>query len=163
MNDGVNPGADTPPEGFSTHWNNILSDVTATATEYDENGWESLALRPGHVTPLAGEPDGRWGFDVLLPDDEFTQLETMVEQIDISDYELYSREASGGAFLMVVMRAEPDRVALIYPLYYRLGDDSISALETHAKQAGVIKTHLRRLRNDRRITLQHDDPGLFFF
>ncbi|ERH00279.1 MAG: hypothetical protein J07HQX50_01439, partial [Haloquadratum sp. J07HQX50] len=59
--------------------------------------------------------------------------------------------------------AEPDRVALIYPLYYRLGDDSISALETHAKQTGVIKTHLRRLRNDRRITLQHDDPGLFFF
>ncbi|ERH00280.1 MAG: hypothetical protein J07HQX50_01440, partial [Haloquadratum sp. J07HQX50] len=76
MNDNVNPGADTPPEGFSTHWDNILADVTATATEYDENGWESLTLRPGHVTPLAGEPDGRWGFDVLLPDDEFTQLKT---------------------------------------------------------------------------------------
>ncbi|ERG90506.1 MAG: hypothetical protein J07HQW1_00529 [Haloquadratum walsbyi J07HQW1] len=164
MTDKVNqsPGVDAPSQDFGDHWDSILTDIETTATRYDNDGWKSLALHPGHVTPLAGKPDNLWGFDVLLPDDEFAILENTVADVTITDYELFSTEASGGVFLMSVTRAESETVAIIFPLYYRLGDDSISALKTHTAETGSVRTYLRRLENDRRIEFQYDKPGLFF-
>lgn len=144
------------------HWEDVLSDTAATAAEFEERGWEALTLRPGDVTALAGEDVDRPGFDVLLPDDEFEDLLATVEDATFDAYDVYATVAEGTAFLLVVMQDAERETAVLFPVYYRRDGDSVEELREHAEETGTVRTLLRRLRRDRVVTFEHDDPELFF-
>lgn len=142
-------------------WDDLLADLSATAAEYREDGWETLTLHPGDVTPLSGEYGDRVGLDVLVPDDEYRDLEAWFDAgLTVDGYEVYRTAAGGVVLLLVVVRDESERRAVLYPAFYDLEDDQARSLITTADEGGALHTYLRRLTGDY-VELRHDDPDLF--
>jgi len=147
-------------------WDDIIADMEATAAEYEERGWEALQLHPGDVAVMPGEtPEGqrvqKFGFDVLVPDNEFEDVAALVESgVAFDTYEVY-KAAAGGLVLLVVAMEDTDADAvMLYPAYYRVGEDDITTLFDRAREEGVLYSYVRRL-DDRHVELRHDDPSLF--
>lgn len=147
-------------------WERVLEDAAATAAEYRDAGWETLELHPGDVTPLPPawepnpDPDGRVGFDVLVPDDEFERLEAAVEDATFDEYEAYTARAGDVVFAVVVTSAEEAGTAVFLPLYYSI--PRAEALIPRALEAGVVEASVRPLSDERRVTLTQRDPSPLF-
>ncbi len=154
-------GDDTDPPAVEATWDDLLADLAATAEEYREDGWETLAVRPGDVTALGGEYGDRVGIDVLVPDDEYRDLAAWFDAgFRADDYEVYRSAVGRVVFLLVAVRDESDRRVVLYPAYYAADDrQAVSLLET-AREEGELRTYLRRLSGDY-VELTHDDPSLF--
>lgn len=137
------------------HWDEFIGDMEATAAEFRAGGWAVLELHPGDVTALSGE---QWGFDVLVPDDEFEQLESWVETGSFDDHDVY-RAAPDLVFVLVVLKDEDAERAICCPLYYER--DAIEGLRELASREGRIYTHVRRL-SEEYVHVTHEEPELFF-
>lgn len=155
-------GATSPMDPVSAYWDAVIDDMGATAMEFEERGWQTLTLRPGDVTPIADADSDRYGFDVLLPDDEFEELLDVIDGSSFEAYDVYATVAEETTFLLVAMQDERTETAVLFPLYYAQQDDSAAALESHAEETGAVSTRLRRLEYDRIVTFEHDEPALFF-
>ncbi|MDY6764103.1 MAG: hypothetical protein SV377_00180 [Halobacteria archaeon] len=144
------------------NWEDVMEDLNATEEEYRKEGWETLSVMPGGVTPLTtSDISDTYGLDIVLPDNEFLELEEVIEERDLNfdEFEVYKARKSGIMFLVVVMMATDNKFALLYPAYY---DPSRSrGMMKEAIEKGEMKTHIRRLKNDKAITFNHDDPSLF--
>jgi hypothetical protein len=141
-------------------WDDIVSDMDATADEYAADGWDTLQLHPGDVTALVpGEDDDRFGIDVLVPDDEFGELETLLEGDSSFDaYEAFRAMADGLVLFVVAMEDREQEVAVLYPAYYDA--KNAQGMLTAAENAGEMRTYVRTLTNDR-IEFTHDEPQNF--
>ena len=142
-------------------WEEVIADMEATAEAYREEGWRVLAIHPGDVASPDGEQTGRWGLDVLVPDDEFEELEHLieVESFSFDESEVYRATGSGLVYLVVAILDHDTEVAVVFPAYYDV-DRGRSMLD-RATDAGVIHTHLRPLDLENVVTFSHDDPSLF--
>lgn len=163
----TDPGMEAGPNVEAMEfWGDIVADMEATAAEYDERGWETLQLHPGDVAVLPGEtPEGertaKFGFDVLVPDNEFEELEALVTGgVAFDTYEVYKAAAGGLVLLVVAMEDTDEEAVLLYPAYYRVADPDTEKLFDRAREEGVLYSFLRRL-DDRHVELRHDDPSLF--
>jgi len=137
------------------HWDDLVGDMEATAAEFEDAGWDALQLHPGDVTAVTGD---RWGFDVLVPDDEFEQLHEWVDDGAFDEHDVY-RVESGIVFALVVLRDEADERAVCCPLYY--DDATVKGLCDLAGQQGRVFTHVRNLAEEY-VTFTHEEPSLFF-
>ncbi|WP_254536798.1 DUF7529 family protein [Halomarina litorea] len=141
---------DHPLAGATDRWEQTIDDMAVTAADYREAGYEVLELHPGDVTV---RDDG--GFDVLLPDDEFADLEDLVGDAALSKTEVYFATDGGVAFVLTVVAAPDDGVAVCCPLYYDLSNvGGVAGRE-------VITLYARPLADDRSVAVQFDDPSLF--
>jgi len=157
----VTTSDDTSASQVAAVWEDLLAELAATAEQYRADGWETVELHPGDVTALSGEYGDRVGFDVLAPDDEYRALEAWFDAgLRVDDYEVYRTAVGDVVFLLVVVRDETDRRAVLYPAFYDLDDGRARTLVETAVGRGSIRTYLRRLSGDF-MTLQHDDPTLF--
>jgi hypothetical protein len=136
------------------HWESLLADAAATAGELRERGWEVLELHPGDVTVDAD----RVGLDVLVPDNEFEQLETVVAETDLDEHDVY-RTVDGAVFLLVVARDDDRKRAVCCPAYYNPA--AAVELQRRAREAGHLRLHLRVLSGET-VTLTVEGPELFF-
>lgn len=66
------------PPAVADRWETVLDYVRATAAEYRDDGWEVTEVHTGDVTRLTDDP---FGFDVLAPDNEFDELEAIVDAV----------------------------------------------------------------------------------
>lgn len=151
-----------PFEKLSNHWEDMLADMDATADEYREQGWEALELHPGDVTAIApDEDDDTFGLDVLVPGDEFDELEAQVEDgASFGSYQVYRGDGSGLVLLLIVMEDEANELAVLFPAYF---DPSQSSEFRDAAMAeGTMYSHIRPLDKRNIVTFAHDDPSLFF-
>ncbi|QLH83187.1 DUF7529 family protein [Halosimplex pelagicum] len=137
------------------HWEDLIGDMDATAAEFEEAGWETLRLHPGDVTAVTGD---RWGFDVLVPDDEFERLREWVEAGAFDEHDVY-RVESGIQFALVVLKDDDGERAVCCPLYY--DDAAVEGLGELAERRGRVETHVRNLAEEY-VTFTHDEPDLFF-
>ena len=142
-------------------WDDVLEDMESTAEEYRDEGWEVLTIHPGDVASPDGKQGGRWGIDVLVPDDEFEELEHLiqVEEFAFDESEVYRATASGLVLLVVAVLDHDTEVAILFPAYYDVNQGR-TMLE-RAGQAGEMRTHLRPLSGENVVTFTHDDPALF--
>ncbi|UPV75979.1 hypothetical protein M0R89_07940 [Halorussus limi] len=141
-------------------WDDIVGDMEATADEYETEGWETLQLHPGDVTALVPEEDDdRFGIDVLVPDDEFAELESLLEgEVSFDSYEAF-RAMADGLVLFVVAMEDPDaEVAVLYPAYYDA--ENARGMLAAAEQAGEMRTYVRTLTNEQ-VEFTHEDPENF--
>jgi hypothetical protein len=142
------------------YWDDIVSDMEATADEYEADGWDTLQLHPGDVTALV--PDGdddRFGIDVLVPDDEFGELEALLEgDVAFDAYEAFRAMADGLVLFVVAMEDRDRDVAVLYPAYYDV--KNAQGMLTAAENAGEMRTYVRTLTDDR-IEFTHDEPQNF--
>jgi hypothetical protein len=147
---------------LSDHWEDILSDMEATADEYREQGWETMELHPGDVTALApDEEDDTYGLDVLVPGDEFDELEARVEGgASFDSYQVFRGEGSGLVLLLVVMEDEESELAALFPAYFDPGQST--DMREAALSSGTMYSHVRPLDKRNVVTFAHDDPALFF-
>ncbi|WP_246022907.1 DUF7529 family protein [Halosimplex halophilum] len=137
------------------HWEDLIGDMEATAAEFEDAGWETLQLHPGDVTAVTGD---RWGFDVLVPDDEFERLREWVDAGDFDEHDVY-RVESGIHFALVVLKDEGGERAVCCPLYY--DDAAVEGLGEVAAGEGRVYTHVRNLAEEY-VTFSHEEPELFF-
>ncbi|MFC7135718.1 hypothetical protein ACFQRB_02140 [Halobaculum litoreum] len=158
-----------PLAGRRQLWDDVLADMEATAEEYREAGWDVLELHPGDVTPLpnvgtegAGIAVDRLGFDVLLPGDEFSAVQDLVDGADAAfdEYDAYRAQQSDVVFLVVVMKASSAGEAVAFPLYYAEGQ--AAPLLERAADAGELHTYLRPLDDSERVVFSHRDPATLF-
>lgn len=152
---GMNP--DTPPQAATERWEELLGDADEIAREYADDGWETLVVHAGDVTPRTGDP---YGLDVLAPGDEYEALEALVDDVTFDTSHVYRMEEGGVRFLIVAVEATDDEVAVVVPAYLETATDG--ELESTATEAGVMYTHVRPLSDDARVTFTHEDPDLFF-
>ena len=154
----------TAPEELATgriapRWTRVIEDMHATAEEYADADWGTVQLHPGDVTVLAGDTaDGRAGLDVLVPGEEFERLTDAVADRTFDSHDVFRTTESGVVFLLDVLTDADEDVAVFVPAYYEVTD--AETLRSTAAD-GTVTTYVRRLRNDRRVEFDHDDPDLF--
>lgn len=142
-------------------WDEVIADMEATAETYRDEGWQVLEIHPGDVAAPDGEQGGRWGLDVLVPGDEFEELERLieVESFSFDESEVYRATRSGIVFLVVAILDHDTEVAVVFPAYYDV--DRGRSMLGRATEAGEMHTHLRPLDLENVVTFSHDDPSLF--
>jgi hypothetical protein len=151
-----------PLSGVLAFWEAVTDDMEATAEEYREAGWDVLTLHPGDVTALPatyadGTEGDEFGLDVLVPGDEFRELESLVAEAAFDSYEAYRALQNDTVFLVVVMQAESAGQAVVFPVYYATSEaDRMIEL---AREAGEMHTFVRPLSNDRRVEFTQRDPA----
>jgi len=162
MDDPQDPQA--TPEDLVTgrvapRWTQVIEDMHATAEEYADAGWETVRLHPGDVAVLTGgTADGRAGLDVLVPGEEFERLTDAVADRTFDSHDVFRTTEGGVVFLLDVLTDASEEVAVFVPAYYEVTD--AEALHSTAAD-GTVTTYVRRLRNDRRVEFDHDEPDLF--
>lgn len=142
-------------DALREHWDDLIADASATAEELRADGWEVLELHPGDVTAVSGS---RWGYDVLVPDDEFETLRSWVETGSFEDHDVYRAERAL-VFVLVALKDNDRKRAVCCPLYY--GYEAVDGLRALAADEGRVHTHVRRLGGEY-VHVSHDDPDLFF-
>lgn len=152
----------TPVDRVLDHWDDVIADMEATAAQYRDDGWDVAEVHPGDVAVATeGEYLNRWGLDVLVPDNEFPEIERRVveENGDFDSCEVFRASAGGMVFVVVAMLDEGRRDAIVFPVYY----DPTEAEEVfeRAHQEGEMHVHLRTLSEDPVVTFTQDDPSLF--
>ncbi|MGA9402031.1 DUF7529 family protein [Haladaptatus sp.] len=141
------------------YWENVIDDMDATAAEYDDEGWETVQLHPGDVTPLWLDEDDEFGLDVLVPDNEFEEVEELMDDgVSFDAFEFYRALADGLVFGVVVMEDHDAETAVLYPVYYDM--QGAEGMLDDATEAGEMYTFVRTLSEDR-VQFVHDDPSLF--
>ncbi len=141
-------------------WEDLLADLAATATRYRDDGWETLAVHPGDVTVRTGDHGDRVGFDVLVPDDEYRDLQLWFEDdLSVDGYDVYRSTVDSVVALVVAVRDESARRVVLYPLAYSVTNADVTAVFEHAASHGAVSTYLRRLSGDH-VQFRHDDPTL---
>lgn len=136
-------------------WEAVMEDMEATAAEYREDGFSVIELHPGDVT-ITDEP----GFDVLVPDDEYDELEAIATESTFDSYEVYRAEQSEIAFILLVLRDSEVGWAVCCPIYY--DEREADGFQRRAREAGALSTHVRPLADDRGVTFTHENPTHFF-
>ncbi|QLG60773.1 DUF7529 family protein [Halorarum salinum] len=149
-----------PLTGVQDLWEDVIEDMEATAAEYREAGWEALELHPGDVTALptasAATESDRLGLDVLLPGDEFRELEELMEGTSFDEYDAYRAEEGGVVFLVVAMKAPEAGLVVVLPLYYAVREAEEMLDRVAAR--GEMRTFLRPLDDSRRVVFSQDEP-----
>jgi len=140
-----------------SNWETILEELSVIANEYEARDWETLTIRPGEIQLLSGDPHGPRGLHILIPDDEYRAVESLFEAgVSLDEYDVYKTLIDGVVYLVVVVEDADSQTALLYPVYYSLGNaDAI----TDVQQGGQFQTRLRRL-NGEYVELTHEDPSL---
>lgn len=156
-----------PLTGVMDFWDDVIDDMEATADEYREADWDVHELHPGDVTPLPAGPDGQGGFvddrvglDVLVPGNEFRELEAIVEDATFDEYDAYRAEKGGVVFVVVAMKADDAGVAVLFPIYYRV--DQAGEMLPRVRDRGELRTFIRPLHDERRVVFSQQEPEPFY-
>lgn len=150
--------AGSPPDGMAV-WNQVVDDLEATASEYREDGWDVLTVHPGDVT---ARPEGdRVGLDVLVPNDEFDRLQSLLaDDVAIEGCRVFRGTHGGTVFAVVAMEDRATATAVIYPVYYDAADADAYDLLSRARAEGELRSYLRVLTGEY-VEFTHEDPSLF--
>jgi hypothetical protein len=144
-------------EAVMINWETIIEDTEKIADEYEAAGWETIVLHPGDVQVVSNE-SGESGLDVLIPDDEYRELESVLDLgASFDRYEVHSDVLDNIVYLIVTMEDSDTQTGVFYPAYYGLKHTPVIE---NSRQDGQLRTFLRRL-NGEYVKIVHDEPGLF--
>ena len=151
-----NRGSTDPDED---DWAELLEDEAEIAAEYREHGWEVTTLRPEDVTPAEGQ--GQVGFDVLVPDEEYETVESLLEEegVTVDGAEVFSRVVDDTVYALAVELDEEDGTAVVIPMYYR--PSAATDVVESALEDGELSLYVRPREGDRWVTFFHEDPSPF--
>jgi hypothetical protein len=137
-------------------WGDVVDDSDATADEYRDRGWTTVAAHPGDVNPV---PDAA-RVDVLLPGSEFDAASSVVGDASIDAVSVYAAGDDGVEYRLVVAEDEAASVAVCVPTYF--GVTELDALRKAAAAAGALTVRLRPLDDRDVVDIGIDDPSVFF-
>lgn len=138
-------------------WALLLEEMSAEAAAYESEDWETLELHPGDVTARDGSVEDL-GLDVLVPDNEFTTLETALSD-GVDSYEVLRSTVGEYVAALLVIETTSRECAVFVPVYYKRNDKTAARLLQAALAAGELTLILRTLTDDR-VELTLDSPEL---
>jgi len=142
---------------LESNWQTLVAEMENLASELSSEGWEPVVLRPGDISAV-DDPDN-FGLHVLIPDNEFEELETLVDQGATFDaFEIYKNAGDTYVYAIVVVRDAGTGSAVLYPIYYTA--TKREKMANRSKERGELRTCFRTL-SDSRIVITHD-PEAFF-
>lgn len=173
--------------GHDDRWERVIDDMSTTATEYYNAGWETLELHPGDILPLpsengtdrtdldssesadhtpteesttqdTSESHTRVGLDIIIPDNEFTQLAEITSGETFDEYESFRAEKGDVVFVVAAIKASASDTVVFVPLYYQASD--AERMTQRAITRGEIKLFVRPLSNDRQVVFSQSRPEL---
>ncbi|MFB6105145.1 MAG: hypothetical protein ABEJ57_08750 [Halobacteriaceae archaeon] len=157
----VDPGRISLVEdAIESHWEDVMADLYATAEEYEEMGWDTVTVRPGDVTLTTVDDLGDHTpvFLVTCPQSAWEGIDDLFEnEVAFDRAEVFRAAVDEAVFVVVVLEAEAEETAVLYPLYYSLlewgpaygqGEDA------------KVYTRLRHI-DGRFHQVEHEDPELF--
>lgn len=153
-------GGAAPLNAVTGVWQDVIADMEATADEYRERGWTVVEVHPGDVAVPEGREGGRWGLDVLVPDDEFEEIRRLVEgDPTFDESEVYRADRAGLVLLVVAMLDADTEHAILFPVYY--DEKRARDVLDRAVDEGELPTHLRPLDERSVVTFRHEAVDLF--
>ena len=159
--DGAAPDpADLANQAAMDNWDRVVADVEATAAEYEEAGWDTLAVHPGDVAVLAGDEGRGPGLDIVVPDPEFEDLVAVFADGSDVDETTVFRASEGPVVYLVIALEHAGGTAVLVPAYYRTGDPAVEPAFRRADAGAEFELHLRTLTGDA-VVVGHDDHDLF--
>lgn len=141
-------------------WEPLMEDMDASVAEYEDEGWETFVVHPGHVNVLP-EDHERSGLQILTPDNELDAISQAIEDgTSFDGYTVLRETTDGVVYFLVIHEDERDKRALFVPAFYDLnrGPD----LKQHTREAGTFDLHLVPLSEEPVLTLEHEHPEQFF-
>lgn len=139
-------------------WDMLVADMDEQAEAYEADGWETVTLHTADVTALDGSYGDRVGFSVLVPDNEFDDLEDVLAEETVESTDVYRTQVQG--YLAFLLAVETDgRTAILCPGYYALSDDAVDGIFDRAAETGQLTVYLRRL-DDATVELTIENPAL---
>lgn len=187
VTENMSDSTDDPMTGHNSRWEAVIDDMSATATEYRDAGWEALELHPGDIFPIppvdgadqtglsssdgvnntstkgsiaqdSSKSHSRVGLDVIIPDNEFTQLIEIASARTFDECEAFRAEVGSILFVIAGIKASTTDVVVFVPLYYRANDAQRMAQRAVAR--GEIKLFVRPLSDDRQVVFSQSTPEL---
>lgn len=158
MTDDADGGPLTPTHSGMEWWDDLVADAEDLAAEYEADGWDAITLHTGDVTALDGEHDDRVGLSVLVPDDEYARVESVLADAGVERYDAYRRSVAGRVALLLAVETT-DETAILCPAYYERDGDAVEGMFDRAREAGVLRVYVRRL-DQTAVVLELDDPDL---
>ena len=153
---------ETPAEGGPTNqpteqgWQAVLEDMAATAEAYRDRGWTTLELHPGDSVLVDSE--FRTGLDVVLPGDEYEDLEAVAADASFTDVDVFQAATDTTTYLLVVEKDPDSETAVFVPAYY---DTASSTGKLDAiRENGELRLFCRRL-NDDYVEFVHENVAPF--
>ncbi|CQH44478.1 uncharacterized protein HHUB_1057 [Halobacterium hubeiense] len=153
---------ETPAEGGPTSqpteqgWQAVVEDMAATAEAYRDRGWTTLELHPGDSVLVDSE--FRTGLDVVLPGDEYEDLEALAADASFTDVDVFQAAADTTTYLLVVEKDPDSETAVFVPAYYDTAS-SAEKLDT-IRESGELRLFCRRL-NDDYVEFVHENVAPF--
>ena len=150
---------DGPPD--PERWTQVTAELEGIAEESRKRGWTVVTVVPEAVLTRGPDvdPEGKGGFDLVIPDDDYEPLAAHVAGREFDAYEVFRGDGDGAVYLVVAVEAPVSERAVLYPAYFE--DGSAEALFETA-EAGPLYTHLRTADGDERVTFTHEAPTPFF-
>lgn len=145
-----------PPRAVAQHWERLLEDARATAKEYREDGWTTLVV---HTAEVGVRLEGPVGLDVIAPDNEFDELQALVDDTTVDVGHVLRADADGVRFLLVVLEAQASREAVLLPAY--LTREEITTLRQRIHDKEGLQTQVRTIADDASVTFDHEDSEPF--
>lgn len=139
------------------HWEDVISDMQATAEEYEANGWDVEWTRPGDVTLTTTDEhgDATAVFTITTPGSGYEAAGEFVEgDYEVERTEVYRAATEQAVFLVVALIDETAGAAFLFPAYYSLLEWAPLYSE------GTVFTRIRHI-DGRYWDIGHDDPELF--
>jgi len=96
---------------------------------------------------------------VLVPDDEFDDLQSLFADVTVDGYEVYRTVVTDYVALLVVLEDESRETAVLVPAYYAMADDAVDGLFDAAVEDGQLTVYLRTLADDA-VEVTLSDPAL---
>jgi hypothetical protein len=142
-------------------WEQVIDDMTATAEEYRERGWDAHEIHPGDVARFAAEtPEGRTGFELVAPGDEFDAAANAFDEADgFESAQVFRAGTSGTLYVVVVLESPQTETAVLMPMYYSPQEDE--QFREMLEREDDVRIHVRPLNERRVLTFTHDDVSLF--
>ncbi|RBI58824.1 hypothetical protein DMJ13_25150 [halophilic archaeon] len=127
----------------------VVSDEEAGEVEATDAAGDSVDV--SNVT--------EYGLDVLVPDDEFGELESLLEDgVTFDSFEAFRATEDRMVYLVVAMEDHDAETVVLYPAYYDVRG-AAEMLEA-ADERGTMYTFVRTLSDDR-IQFTHEDQSAF--
>jgi hypothetical protein len=161
-NDGDSVGdPDERADEVPSHWEQVMTDMAATAEEYRERGWDAHEVHPGDVGLFADrDAEGRTGIDLLAPDNEF---DPVAEAFDAAggfeDAQVFRADTSGSVYFVVALESAATETAVLLPAHYSPPENE--EFMDMIYEEGEVRIHVRPLNERRVLTFTHEDPSLF--
>lgn len=145
------------PDGVAARFETLIEEAETIGSEYRDDGWDVQVVHTGDVTALLEDP---FGIDVLAPGSEYERLENRADGVSFDRSHVYRAEEGESVFFVVVIESTDEEFAVVVPAFLNRRD--LKQLEGVALERGELRTHVRPLSNDTRVTFTHDDLDPFF-